>query len=176
MGAVEFVVPVAGHEEGGRRLDPTGDQSQHVERCLVCPVDVLEDDDARAGRAQQAEKEGAHFVRLRASRKGLFERAPGPLGDVEERPGRPGGGPRPGGAARPPPPPPRRPEAPGGRPHETPPVVARARRGTALARADRSRWLCSLTPSCTRGRTSFKPPGGPGGGTRGRETGPEGWG
>ena len=49
MDTVEFVVPVARQEESGHRLDPARHQPQNVERRLVCPVDVLEDNNVGLG-------------------------------------------------------------------------------------------------------------------------------
>jgi hypothetical protein len=47
MVAGDLVVPVRGEDERRRRVDPAPEHAQGIERRLVCPVHVLEDDDGR---------------------------------------------------------------------------------------------------------------------------------
>ena len=54
VGAVELVVAVAGENESGNALDPANEQLQDVERGLVRPVQVLDDQDRRRPRPQLA--------------------------------------------------------------------------------------------------------------------------
>jgi hypothetical protein len=87
MNPIELVVPV-GREHEQRRLPQLArEQPQHVERRLVRPVDVLDDDDRRRARSRQPEERGDH--RGRALIDGGLELAAGLLGDIEERPQRP---------------------------------------------------------------------------------------
>ena len=87
MGAVELVVAVGGDHEQRELPDPARQQPQRVERRLVRPVDVLEDDDRRLTGCDQPEQRpddlGGPAIERRLQLIGL-------LGDVEERPERPG--------------------------------------------------------------------------------------
>ncbi len=47
MGAIELVVSVAENDEGGHRIDPAANQPDNVERRLIRPLDVVEDEDRR---------------------------------------------------------------------------------------------------------------------------------
>ncbi len=83
MVAVELVVAVARERERARGLDPAGEQLQHVERCLVRPMHVLEHEDSGTAR-ELANQPGRQFMGPRAA---LYERlklAGGDLRDVEE--------------------------------------------------------------------------------------------
>ena len=87
MNPIELVVPV-GREHEQRRLPQLArEQPQHVERRLVRPVHVLDNDDRRRARPRQPEERGDHRGRALIDR-GL-ELAAGLLGDIEERPQRP---------------------------------------------------------------------------------------
>jgi predicted nucleotidyltransferase len=88
MGAVDLVVAVAGENERGDRLEPSRQQPEDVERRLVGPVDVLEDEDRRRRGRQLAGERGRHLVWPRAGLDEALELAARPLGDLEQRPER----------------------------------------------------------------------------------------
>jgi hypothetical protein len=85
LGAVEFVVAVGGERERGDGGDPRDEQADDVERRLVSPVQVLEDEHGRRAAAQLVEQRGGDVVRARRPGHELGERPTGGLGDVEER-------------------------------------------------------------------------------------------
>ena len=85
MGEIERVVAVAGQDERGHRLDLACQQSQHVERRLVGPVQVLDDEHGRARAGELADERRGHLVRPSLARHELLELAAGDLGEVEER-------------------------------------------------------------------------------------------
>ena len=85
MGAIELVVAVAGEDERGHALDLARQQAQHVERRLVGPMEVLEDEDGWAPPGQLADERAGDLVRPGLARDELLELAAGHLGDVEER-------------------------------------------------------------------------------------------
>ena len=89
MGAVELVVAVGGEYESGSTLDPADEELQHVERGLVRPVHVLDDQDRRRPRPQLAHERRRDHVRSGAALDELLELAARELGDVEQRPERP---------------------------------------------------------------------------------------
>ena len=88
MGAVELVVAVAGENESGSTLDPASEQLQDVERGLVRPVQVLDDQDRRRPRPQLAHERRRDLVRSGAALDQLLELTAGDLSDVEQRPER----------------------------------------------------------------------------------------
>jgi hypothetical protein len=47
MGAIELVVSVAENDERRDRIDPAANQPDNVERRLIRPLDVVEDEDRR---------------------------------------------------------------------------------------------------------------------------------
>jgi hypothetical protein len=88
MGTVELVVAVAGHDQGRHRLHPAGQQPQDVQRRLVGPVHVLEDEHGRGPRPQFVRERRHHLIRHRTTRDDRLELAAGPLGDLQQRPQR----------------------------------------------------------------------------------------
>jgi hypothetical protein len=88
MGAVERVVPVAGHDQGRQRLHPAGQQPQDVQGRLVGPVHVLEDEHRRAPCAELVRQRRHHLVGHRPTLDHRLELAAGRLGDAQERPER----------------------------------------------------------------------------------------
>jgi hypothetical protein len=88
MRTVQLVVAVAGHDQGRHRLHPAGEQPQDVERRLVRPVHVFEDEHGRDPRAQLPRERRHHLVRHRTTLDDRLELAAGPLGDGDERPER----------------------------------------------------------------------------------------
>jgi hypothetical protein len=84
MGAFELVVPVAGEGECRDGLDPAAEQPQDVERCLVGPVHVLDDEDRRCPASKLARKRCGHFVRPGVTPNVLLELAARELGNFEK--------------------------------------------------------------------------------------------
>ena len=77
-----LVVPVRRDRRAPDAFDPAADHAQRVERRLVGPVHVLEDDDRRAVQLGEDGPGGVAGVR---SRERVGEPAPGLVGDVDER-------------------------------------------------------------------------------------------
>jgi hypothetical protein len=49
MGRAQLVVAICGeHESRPETVDPAADEGEHVQRRLVCPVQVVEDEDRRS--------------------------------------------------------------------------------------------------------------------------------
>ena len=84
-GPVQLVVAVAGHDQRRHRLDAAAQQRQHVERRLVGPVQILQDDDGARPRAGLAGDHRHHLVRLRARVEEVAQLTAGLVGDVDER-------------------------------------------------------------------------------------------
>jgi hypothetical protein len=87
--SVEFVVAIAGDDEGAHAHDSAAHESQDVECGVVGPLHVLEDDDRRAAPIQFPEKCGCHGVSRAADADTLLEVAAGDLCDVRQRAERP---------------------------------------------------------------------------------------
>ena len=87
MRRVELIVAVAGDDEGWHRLHPAGEQPEDVERRLVRPVQVLEDEDCRGAFAQLV-REGRHHVVWRTALHDRLELAADGLSNGDERPER----------------------------------------------------------------------------------------
>jgi len=85
----ELVVPVGKEDERGRRLRSASEQAEQVERRLVRPVHVLQEEHRRP-RAQLVEQRGEHVVRPRAARDEPGERLADLGRDVGDRPERAG--------------------------------------------------------------------------------------
>jgi hypothetical protein len=88
MHAIELVVAVGGDQEQRRLSELAPEQANHVEGGLVGPVDVLDDRDRRRTLPCHPEQRGRNLGRPLLDR-GL-QVAAARLGDVEERPQRPG--------------------------------------------------------------------------------------
>ncbi len=82
------VVPVRRQDEHRRPADLPRQQPERVERGLVRPVDVLEDDDRRRTGSDGPEQRSDHLGR--AAVECLAQISVRALGDIEERPERPG--------------------------------------------------------------------------------------
>jgi hypothetical protein len=96
----QLVVAIGDDQQGGRLADTPAHVLEDVERGVVRPVHVLEDGDGNRRRAPQLAQEGGEDpLALRAALHQRPERAPGVVGDVEQRAERPGGEQR---VARPP--------------------------------------------------------------------------
>ena len=81
---IELVVAIGDEHQRGEPLDAPGEQAQDVERGLVGPVEVLEDDDVRRPRAQRSRQrpdEGAGSGALGHRRAELAAHL---VGDVHE--------------------------------------------------------------------------------------------
>ena len=86
MRAMQLLVAVACEQQGGDRLEPSGEEPQHVERGLVRPVDVFEHHHGRRRRLELAHQRNRHLVRLRAALDPDAELAGRLAGHVEQRP------------------------------------------------------------------------------------------
>ncbi len=85
---VEPVVAVAGQHEGRDRSGAPREQPQHVKRCLVGPMDVLEDHHAGTAKLQFGDQCHHDVVWLGARGQQFAEIAADARGDVEQRPER----------------------------------------------------------------------------------------
>jgi hypothetical protein len=82
--AVELVVAVAGEHEHRNRREARGEQRDHVERRLIGPVHVLEDQ--HSGRAAKlCDQRRRDLVRSWRPRDELLQLTAGRLGDVQQR-------------------------------------------------------------------------------------------
>ena len=87
---VQLVVPIRRqHQRGSRGFQAPTDQGEHVERGLVRPVQVIEDENRRRVPAQLADQRSRDLVRLHVHVDGLVELASGLRRDVDERAQRP---------------------------------------------------------------------------------------
>jgi hypothetical protein len=84
MAWAELVVAVGAHDQCTGR-QPTGDESRHVERCLVGPVEVLEDDDRGLARAELPEHSSRHVVRAGIAGEQPSELSVDIFGDIQQR-------------------------------------------------------------------------------------------
>ena len=91
MTAAELVIPIAGDQQGGRCLDPAAEQSQHVERRLVRPVDVLEHDDRRRTLPELREQGRSDLIWSRPAGAQTGELPTDPRRNIDQRAKRPGG-------------------------------------------------------------------------------------
>ena len=90
MATVELVVSIGGEDERRNSLDLPGEQPQHVERRLVGPVHVFEDE--HGGLPLQLTHEPCcDLIGSGSARQELRELAAGVLGDLEHRSQRPRG-------------------------------------------------------------------------------------
>ncbi len=88
MRAVELVVPVGRDHDRGHHAHPVAEHPQHVECCLVCPVEVFEDEHERRAPLSGPHHRRGDLVGPRGcADRGRHRRQRG-LGDVEERSGR----------------------------------------------------------------------------------------
>jgi hypothetical protein len=85
VSAVDLVVPVAEEDERWDCVDPAAEQRDDVERRLVRPLHVVEDERRRRPRAELVHERRRHRVRRAALLDDVREFAAGNLGDVEER-------------------------------------------------------------------------------------------
>src|SRR5437588_4919665 len=85
MRAVKLIVSVTGKDERGDRLDSSREEPQNVERRLVRPVDVLEDEDGSSSSAQLACERRDDFVRPGLARDDLAELPARALRDGKQR-------------------------------------------------------------------------------------------
>ena len=86
MLTLDLVVPVGRDDEALRLVDAPAEHVQGVERRLVRPVDVLEDDDRGLGELGQ--ERARDRARIGSGDEQVGERAVGLSGDVRERPER----------------------------------------------------------------------------------------
>ena len=87
MESVELVIAVRREHEHRDLADPPSEQAKNIERGLVCPVRVLDDEHGR-GRGERLEQLHGDLMRSRATFDELLEIAcqgPGNLGDRPER-------------------------------------------------------------------------------------------
>src|SRR5439155_27258863 len=84
MAARELVVAVGGDDERRHRVEAASKQAQDVERRLVGPMDVFDDDRARTGR-ELAQQLGRQCVWLRAAGRDARQIAADYIGYPEER-------------------------------------------------------------------------------------------
>jgi hypothetical protein len=82
---VELVVAVGAEHERGSRVRLPRQQPHDVERGLVGPVQVLDDEDRRGPARELAQQRIGHLVRPGVARRGLRQVAAGLLGHVEQR-------------------------------------------------------------------------------------------
>ena len=85
MGAVELVVAIGGDRQGRDTLELAPQEAQDVERGLVGPVHVLEDEDRGRPGTQLLHELCDDVVRARLPLDELCERPADLLGDVDER-------------------------------------------------------------------------------------------
>ena len=85
MRPLKLVVAIGRQDQSGDPLDAPADQPQHVERCLVGPVQVLQDDDRGQAPGQRRGQSRDHVAG-----RALEIRTHG-LRDIDERPQRAGG-------------------------------------------------------------------------------------
>ena len=83
------LIAVAREHECGDALDSPCEQAEDIERCLVGPVDVVEDEDGSWPTRELVRERRRDLVRLSAFPQQLLQRTIGPLGRCEERPERP---------------------------------------------------------------------------------------
>ena len=62
MGAVELVIAKSRHDKRGKRLHAAGEESHHIERRLVSPVDVLEHHHRGGSAPKLVRQRGRHLV------------------------------------------------------------------------------------------------------------------
>ena len=86
--AVELVIPERPEHEGTRSLDLAREQSQHIERRLVGPVQVFEHEHGRPTAPNQAGQRFDDLVRAGSASDLPLEFAAGLLGDIHEWPER----------------------------------------------------------------------------------------
>ena len=85
------LVVAVGHDEQRRQVvDPPADVAQHVERRVVCPVHVLDDEHRRTGPGQLGEHRGEDGVAIAPTQRGGQLAGTGP-GGVPKRAQRAGG-------------------------------------------------------------------------------------
>ncbi len=83
MVAVDLIAAIRGDQERGERVDPAGDDPENVQRRLVGPVNVLEDDD-RDLALELLHERRRKLVRPRGGGCDSLELAAGHAGDVEK--------------------------------------------------------------------------------------------
>ena len=87
--AVQLIVAERPDDEHADRLDAAGEDAQHVERCRVGPVQVLDHDHKRRAFSQVAHQRRGKLVRFCAFSCQGLQLATGDLGHVQERSQRP---------------------------------------------------------------------------------------
>ena len=83
MVAVDLIAAIGGDQESGEHVDPAGDDPEDVQRRLVGPVNILEDDDGDIA-LELLHQRRRQLVRPRRSGCDSLELAAGHAGDVEE--------------------------------------------------------------------------------------------
>ena len=84
MRSVQLIIPVAGQHQRRDGFNSASEQSQDVERGLVCPVHVLHDQNRRRARSQLAHERRDHLVRATTALGELLELAPGDQRNVDK--------------------------------------------------------------------------------------------
>ena len=100
VGDVEPVFAVAGDYERGHGLDATGEQAKDVERGLVRPVQILDDEDDRSPCVQLLHERAGNLVGHCAALDERDELASDRVRDLDQRAERPGREQRVAGAAQ----------------------------------------------------------------------------
>ena len=85
MRPLQLVGPVGDYNERAELLDPPSEQAEEVERCVVGPVDVLDDDDGLIPGAQFVDERRECRPRVLACRDDLLEASADLRSDVDER-------------------------------------------------------------------------------------------
>src|SRR3954451_15234121 len=80
----EFVVPVAGDDERRDCCEPPREERECVERRLVRPVQVLQDEDSRPAPPELADQRDHDIMRPRACRDYVGKLAARDLGHIEQ--------------------------------------------------------------------------------------------
>ena len=89
MCPLELVVSMRHENQNGHVVDLANHEPEHVERRLIRPVEILDDEDGRSTLPHLVQKRRTDVVELRASVERVPQVAADGIGDVEHRPQRP---------------------------------------------------------------------------------------